>query len=164
MPDAPEDMQNLFEHQRPVLVVGEGTTTHAIEKDVVAEFALGSVTEVKLEMSNEFENQFLTQYVPRIFPATLKYDCGGADYMDLFSSWCAEDDNSIESAVRTRWRRLAGEAVLTPGAYAQMLATRPEKQIAGDWLLVPAAQNLHWRWMVLRSAQGCSSVPGIPAL
>ena len=164
MPDCPEDMQNLFEHQRPVLVVGEGTTTHAIEKDVVAEFALGSVAEVKLEMSNKFENQFLTQYIPRILPATLKYDCGGADYMDLFSSWCAEDDNSIESAVRTRWRRLAGEAVLTPGAYAQMLATRPEKQIAGDWLLVPAAQNLHWRWMVLRSAQGCSSVLGIPAL
>ena len=42
--------------------------------------------------------------------------------------------------------------MVTPGIYKQMLATRPEKQIAGDWFLVPAAQNLHWRWMVLKSA------------
>ena len=33
-----------------------------------------------------------------------------------------------------------------------MLATRPEMQLAGDWMLVPSARNLHWRFEVLRSA------------
>ena len=39
-----------------------------------------------------------------------------------------------------------------PGEYAQMLATRPELQVATDWMLVPAARNLHWRYEVLHSA------------
>ena len=33
-----------------------------------------------------------------------------------------------------------------------MLACRPEVQIAGDWMLLPAARNLHWRYAVLKSA------------
>ena len=33
-----------------------------------------------------------------------------------------------------------------------MLATRPETQISGDWMLVPASRNLHWRHSVLHSA------------
>ena len=32
------------------------------------------------------------------------------------------------------------------------LATRPEMQIAGDWMVVPGARNLHWRYAVLHSA------------
>ena len=41
---------------------------------------------------------------------------------------------------------------MVPGEYARMLATRPEMQVAADWLLVPAARNLHWRYEVLHSA------------
>ena len=33
-----------------------------------------------------------------------------------------------------------------------MLATRPELQVAADWMLVPSARNLHWRYEVLHSA------------
>ena len=33
-----------------------------------------------------------------------------------------------------------------------MLATRAETQLAGDWMLVPASRNLHWRYAVLHSA------------
>ena len=33
-----------------------------------------------------------------------------------------------------------------------MLATRPEMQLSGDWMLVPGARNLHWRYTVLHSA------------
>ena len=33
-----------------------------------------------------------------------------------------------------------------------MLARRPEVQVAADWVLVPAARNLHWRYEVLHSA------------
>ena len=51
-----------------------------------------------------------------------------------------------------RWRRVLEEALLWPGAYAQLLATRPEMQLGADWLLVPAARNLHWRYEVLHSA------------
>ena len=54
--------------------------------------------------------------------------------------------------MKERWRRTNGEAPLLPGEYAKMLATRPECQVAGDWMLVPAVRNLHWRYAVLRSA------------
>ena len=57
-----------------------------------------------------------------------------------------------QAHINERWRRKEGDAILTPGAYAQMLATRVEAQLAGDWMLVPAARNLHWRYEVLRSA------------
>ena len=33
-----------------------------------------------------------------------------------------------------------------------MLATRAEMQVAADWMLVPAARNLHWRYQVLHSS------------
>ena len=33
-----------------------------------------------------------------------------------------------------------------------MLSQRPEMQISGDWMLVPASRNLHWRHSVLHSA------------
>ena len=29
---------------------------------------------------------------------------------------------------------------------------RPEMQIAGDWMVIPGARNLHWRYEVLHSA------------
>ena len=54
--------------------------------------------------------------------------------------------------LQKRWRRISGEAALLPGDYAQMLACRPETYVAGDWMLVPAARNLHWRYAVLHSA------------
>ena len=33
-----------------------------------------------------------------------------------------------------------------------MLATRPEMQIAGDWMVIPASRSLLWRYEVLHSA------------
>ena len=33
-----------------------------------------------------------------------------------------------------------------------VLAARPEMQVSSDWMLVPAARNLHWRYEVLHSA------------
>ena len=41
---------------------------------------------------------------------------------------------------------------MTPAIHAQMLATRAEAQLAGDWMLVPTCRNLHWRYAVLHSA------------
>ena len=152
MPDAPCAPESLFENVRPVLVVQEATMEEAVDTNTALESTLGNLNEVTLNMSNKFENQYTSQYMARIFPASLNYDCGGADYPELFESFTMEDDDSVASAVRNRWRRLADEAILTPGLYKQMLANRSEKQIAGEWFLVPAAQNLHWRWMVLRSA------------
>eukprot|EP00973_Karenia_brevis_P087379 12114581-Karenia_brevis.AAC.1 len=35
-----------------------------------------------------------------------------------------------------------------------MLATRCESQIGADWMCVPAAGNLHWRYTVLHNAFG----------
>eukprot|EP00973_Karenia_brevis_P036721 5059961-Karenia_brevis.AAC.1 len=50
------------------------------------------------------------------------------------------------------WRRLENEAVLSPADYAALLASKPEVQIGGDWLLVPAARNLQWKFTVLRKS------------
>ena len=141
---------------RPNLVVGEATTDGAHSVDTVTDYGLQDVAKVDITMSNKFEDQFLSKYLPRIFPWALNYDCGGADYPDLFADWEAftkspEHDGILDS-LKERWRREKREAPLLPGPYAQMLAVRPEMQVAGDWMLVPATRNLHWRYAVLRSA------------
>ena len=59
------------------------------------------------------------------------------------------DRNTQHVQEKKIWRRKENEALLTPGLYAQMLATRVESQVTGDWMLVPAAPNLHWRYEVL---------------
>ena len=117
------------------------------------------VNVVDISVCNTFEHQFTSQYFPRVFPWALNYDCGGADYPELFADWAwlekAVAERGGEDAVgrlQERWRRIQGEAALLPGDYARMLACRPEMQIAGDWMCVPAARNLHWRYAVLHSA------------
>ena len=128
--------------------------------DAITEAVLpDKVSAMDITMSSTFENQFVSQYNCRVFPWALNYDCGGADYPDLFANWAwieeaisrgggAETVNQLKE----RWRRIHGEAPLLPGDYAKMLACRPEMQIAGDWMCVPAARNLHWRYAVMHSA------------
>ena len=83
----------------------------------------------------------------------------GADYPKLFDDWTwleksisEREGEEVASHLQDRWRRVCDEAPLLPGDYAKMMACRPEMQIAGDWLCVPAARNLHWRYAVLHSA------------
>ena len=54
--------------------------------------------------------------------------------------------------------------MLVPTAHAQMLARRPEMQVAGDWMRVPGARNV-WRYAALHSTfLVCKQkvVPGAP--
>ena len=153
MPDAAGPAENVFEGARPSIVVGEASTQEEFRDETLAESALGQICDLQVKMANKFEDQFVSKYLPRIFPWALKFDCGGAEYPDLFSDWDALAEGCADYAslgIQERWRRIANEAVVTPGTYAQMLATRAEAQIAGDWMLVPAARNLHWRYAVLR--------------
>ena len=155
MPDVQESETDIFSGKRPSLTTDEGSTANMLHDDVIAEYALKSVSALTVKMSNTFENQFVAKYTPRIFPWALNYDCGGAEYPDLFTDWdelLRSEEECVANSVQQRWRRLADEAPLFPGDYAAMLSTRPETQVAGDWMLVPAARNLHWRYAVLHSA------------
>ena len=58
----------------------------------------------------------------------------------------------IALGVAQRWRRLASSPELLPGEAAQLYATRSEAQIGADWMCIPAARNLHWRYQILRQA------------
>ena len=123
MPDVVMEDAEIFSNVRPTLVVGEGITQEAMPDDQVAEYALGSLAQMNLSLSNKFEDQFVSKYLPRIFPWALKYDCGGPEYPDLFGDWTALAHGSVDAlelGIQQRWRRIANEAVLTPGLYAQM--------------------------------------------
>jgi hypothetical protein len=147
--------QNLFTDVRPSLVCDEGESAETFAPEVIAEHAMDNVLNMSVRMSQVFEDQFVSKYLPRIFPWALNYDCGGAEYPKLFANWdeiLQSQEKLLKEGVQQRWRKIAGEAVLEPGAHAQMLATRPEMQIAGDWMVVPGARNLHWRYAVLHSA------------
>ena len=160
MPDLAPSETRVFESVRPTLVVDEGTSHGAFSKQVVAESAMSDKTSViEVSASNSFENQFVSNYNCRVFPWALNYDCGGPDYPNLFGNWQSIEKNVGRADViddanvfTNRWRRNAADPPLMPGEYAKMLATRPEMQIAGDWMCVPSARNLHWRYEVLRSA------------
>ena len=156
MHDSQASSDRIFEGVRPSIVVAEGTSEGAHSVDTVTAYGLQLVSKLDITMDNKFEDQFLSKYLPRIFPWALNYDCGGADYPDLFADWDAfrntAEHDEILNSLKERWRRQGREAPLLPGPYAQMLAVRPEMQVAGDWMLVPATRNLHWRYAVLRSA------------
>ena len=149
---------------RPTLVTDEAESHNAFSPEVVAEHATKHIVDMPVQISNQFEVQFISKCMPRIFPWALNYDCGGAEYPDLFTDrdWLEQCSNPMVAAsIRQRWRKIVGEAVLLPGACGVILATRIDMQVAGDWMAVPVARNLHWRYAVLHSAFICckQSVP-----
>ena len=155
MHDVPQGEAKLFDNVRPSIVVDEGSSANTLHPEVVAEHALKSISNLTIRMSTKFENQFVSKYTPRIFPWALNYDCGGAEYPRLFTDWSEVlrgEHDCVASSIQERWRKVNDEAPLLPGDYAAMLATRAETQLAGDWMVVPAARNLHWRYAVLHSA------------
>ena len=108
-------------------------------------------------MSNDFVDQFVSKYLPSVFPWALNYACGGPEYPALFNlqAWEDMEKGSIDPValgVERRWRRLQGAPAVTPGLHAQHLATRCEAQLGSDWMCVPAARSLHWRYTVLHKA------------
>ena len=153
--DSSRTAQDLFEGVRPSIVLDEAETQDTFTPEVVAEHAADNILDMTVRMSTVFEDQFVSKYLPRILPWALNYDCGGADYPKLFANWeevLENQDKMLTEGIQQRWRKLADEAVLLPGEYAKMLATRSEIQLGSDWMVVPSSRNLHWRYTVLHSA------------
>ena len=155
MHDNSRSTEETFADMRPSIVCDEGESAGTFAPEVVAARAADNVVDMQVPMSNVLEEQWVSQYLPRVFPWALNYDCGGSDFPKLFADWSTimqSEDSVLREGIQQRWRRIADEAVVTPGDYAKMLATRPEMQVAGDWMLLPGARNLHWRYEVLHSA------------
>ena len=143
MHDSAQSPHQLFDHARPTIVTDEATSADTYAPEVVMEQGRSNIVNMKVCMSSKFQDQFVSKYMPRIFPWSLNYDCGGAEFPALFEKWediLSDQDELLARGIQERWRKLAGEAALVPGEYAQMLATRPEMQVAADWMLVPAAR------------------------
>ena len=122
MPDLPGKGAQLFYGVRPSIVVDEGETANTFSAETLAETAVPKVAKLDVHMSNVFEEQFISKYTPRIFPWALSYDCGGADYPELFADWQQlEQSLGVEAAssLKARWRRVQGEAPLLPGPICQ---------------------------------------------
>ena len=155
MHDEPRSVEDTFRHLRPSIVVDEAESTGAFAPEVVSAQAVQNIVDVEVPISNVLEEQFVGQYMSKIFPYALNHACGGADWPELFGEWDALADGDAarrEGLLKPRFRRTAEDAVLSPAAYAQMMATRPEAQVAGDWMVVPSAAQLDWRYKVLRSS------------
>ena len=154
MPDAPSTPDELFASVRPNIVVDDATTDKAVPIDTVAQHTLSKLNDLPITLSNKFETQFITEYLPRIFPWTLQYNCGGPEFPDLFNNYAnshAEEYDCPSESIPKRWRRTDGECILSPAEHAQMLATRAEAHIGADWMLVPSTRNIQWRYQVLQS-------------
>ena len=158
MPDAEGgDINEVFRGVRPNLVVDEASVDNALPQNLQTEFALSQVAGTTVEMSSKFVDQFVSRYLSSIFPWSLNYPCGGPEYPELFNlqAWSDMEMGSTEAVqlgIATRWRRLQDAPAVTPGLHAQHLATRSEAQLGSDWMVVPAARNLHWRYSVLHKA------------
>ena len=134
MPDISCEGPEFFESVRPTIVLDEGETRNTFSKETVMESVLpDKVSGIDVSMSNTFENQIVSHCNSRVFPWALNYDCGGADYPGLFADWESLESSMVQRAgtepvkqLRERWTRIYGEAILLPGAYAKMLACRPE--------------------------------------
>ena len=141
------NIDSVLASVRPSMVVGERDTSAEDPQKLI-----DKITGIQVRMSTEFEQQFNNEYLSRIFPWALNYSCGGPDYANLFDNWDHLDDENYSSRENAWSRRPPDAPILDAGKFAQMLATRCEAQIASDWMLVPAARNLHWRYTVLHNA------------
>ena len=124
--DNARSTEDLFKHLRPTIVCDEGESADTFAPDVVAEHAAGNVLDMTVRMSNMFEEQFISKYMPRIFPWSLNYDCGGPEFPALFENWedmISDQEELLKRGIRQRWRKLGEEAALVPGDYAKMLQT-----------------------------------------
>ena len=74
--DASRTTKSLFENVRPSLVADEGDAQGTFAPEVVLEHAVDNVLDLTVRMSNTFEDQFLSKYLPRICPWAFYYDCG----------------------------------------------------------------------------------------
>ena len=151
MPDIADSISTTFSTSCPTYVVAEGATDDAFDHVVLSDKVIkerSAIGKMDIPISNQFKDQFNAKYMSQVFPFTLNYSCGGANYPDFW----ATDDSLTADFVRDVWRRCNGEAMLLPSMYAHMLATRPEAQLASDWTLVPGARNLQWRYAVLRAS------------
>ena len=59
--------------------LGEADTREEFPDDLVAEQTLKTHSGMQVQMSDKFENQFKPQYLNRIFPYALNYECGGPE-------------------------------------------------------------------------------------
>ena len=85
--DLPRSTEALFSGVRPSLGSTDSASSGTFAPEVIAEHAVDNVLNMSVRMSNCFEDQFVSKYMPRVFPWALNYDCGGAEYPDLFSKW-----------------------------------------------------------------------------
>ena len=155
MHDEARSVEDTFKNLRPSIVVDEAESTGAFAPEVVNAQAVQSIVDVEVPISNVLEEQFVGHYMSSIVPYALNHACGGADWPELFGDWEALTEGDAaqrEGLLKPRFRRSAEDAVVTPAAFAQMMATRPEVQVAGDWMVVPSAAQLDWRYKVLRSS------------
>ena len=136
-------------------MASEGSTQGGIPDKVTAEYVVGSLAQLNVHVSGKFKGQYISKYLPRVFTWSLTYACGGPAFPGLFTNWSALENcntSSLELGIQQRWRRLTEDSVVTPGLYAQMIATRADIQLGSDWMLVTARKSLHWRYAVLHSA------------
>ena len=145
----PTSREAMFARVRPLIVTHDNETSDAHALDTMAHEVGHRISGLQVPMSNAFIDQVVSQYMSTIFPWALKYTCGGPDCFDLFSN-LERDAEAGRCSVREPWRRVNNEAVLSPGKYVQMHATRLELQLSADWMFVPSARNLCWRYEVLR--------------
>ena len=56
MPDAETDVADTFVDKRPLLVLDEGKTDGALPTEAVLKYGLGSLAELQIPMSREFDD------------------------------------------------------------------------------------------------------------
>ena len=83
MHDTARTSAKVFEHVRPSIVTDEGETANTFAPEAAVEHAMHNVLDMTVRMSNQFEEQFTSKYMPRICPWALNYDCGGPEYPHL---------------------------------------------------------------------------------
>ena len=113
MPDFASSVSSTFSDSCPTYIVAEGTTEDAFDNVVLSDKIIkerSAIGKMDIPTSNQFKDQFNAKYMSQVFPSTLNYSCGGANYPDFWAT--LEDDSLTADFVRDVWRRCNGEAML----------------------------------------------------
>ena len=80
----PTSLESVFQGVCPMIVLNDNESSDAHAPDTMAHEVGHKISGLQVTMSNAFIDQFVSEYMSRIFLGALKYTCGGPDFFDLF--------------------------------------------------------------------------------
>ena len=86
MLDAVAPIDEVFARARPTALVAERDCSMLTEHADQVKVAMSEYSSLNVQCATRFEDQLIPLYLPRIYPWSLNFECGGQEYLSMLST------------------------------------------------------------------------------